>query len=115
MAGFSKYLYVVLCQSCRKDSLPFDDIFLHQAPYKYFYSWKWIHVQSEYTGMYKCTLLFTVENEFMLNPTSDRRDKFATMKSMSTESRVSSESSGSQQKQVSFGIRPMGGSYSSGG
>ena len=65
--------------------------------------------------MYKCTLLFTVENEFMLNPTSDRRDKFATMKSMSTESRVSSESSGSQQKQVSFGIRPMGGSYSSGG
>ena len=55
---------------------------------------------------------FTVENEFMLNPTADRRDKFATMKSMSTESRVSSESSGSQQKQVSFGFRPMGGSYS---
>ena len=36
----------------------------------------------------------------------DRREKFATMKSMSTESRVSTESSGSQQ------MRPMGGSYS---
>ena len=46
-----------------------------------------------------------------INP-NDRREKFATMKSMSTESRVSTESSGSQQKQVTFGMRPMGGSYS---
>jgi hypothetical protein len=41
----------------------------------------------------------------------DRRAKFATMKSMSTESRVSTESSGSQQQQLNF--RPCGGSYSS--
>merc|ERR1712223_424318 len=47
-----------------------------------------------------------------INPV-DRREKFATMKSMSTESRVSTESSGSQQKQVTFGMRSMGGSYSS--
>ena len=51
-------------------------------------------------------------DEFGMQPVPvDRRAKFATMKSMSTESRVSTESSGSQQQQVNF--RPCGGSYSS--
>jgi hypothetical protein len=61
------------------------------------------------------TILFSVNyqaDEFGMQPMQvDRRAKFATMKSMSTESRVSTESSGSQQQQVTF--RPCGGSYSS--
>lgn len=52
-------------------------------------------------------------DEFGMQPVPvDRRAKFATMKSMSTESRVSTESSGSQQQILNYS-RPCGGSYSS--